>query len=97
MNKPGVSLEALTRLEDMERDRAMEAVLARLGFTGSDVSYAEVDGERQLVISRNAYDYVMAHKQSMRRKLEKAAESASIKALEAGFAIIELQKIGGKK
>jgi hypothetical protein len=49
------------------------------------------------LISGKALNYIMAHKKSIRREIEKAATAASIRALEAGMAIIELQKAGGRK
>jgi hypothetical protein len=96
MNEPVVSLETLTRLEDMERDRAMEKVMRKHGFTSADLTYDEIDGERRLLISGKALDYITAHKESMRKEMEKTSHTASVKALEAGLAIIELQRIGGK-
>jgi hypothetical protein len=96
MKEPAVSLETLTCLEDMERDRIMEKVMRKHGFTGADLTYDEIDGERRLLISGKALDYMMAHKEFMRKELEEALHTASVKALEAGLTIIELQKIGGK-
>jgi hypothetical protein len=97
MNKPVVSLETLERLEVMEQDKAMEMVMRRHGFTGADLSYGEVDGERRLLIGRCALDYLTAHKKVMKREIEDAINTGSIKALEAGLTIIELQKMGGAK
>jgi hypothetical protein len=96
MNEPAVSLETLTRLEDMERDRIIERVMRKHGFTAADLTYEEIGGERRLLISGSALDYVMAHKNAMRREIEEASAAASIKALETGLAIIELQKAGGR-
>jgi hypothetical protein len=95
MNKPTVSLDTLTRLEAMERDRALEKVLRGRGFGGSDLIYEEIDGEARLLISKDILCYMAAHKGSIKQEIEEAFKAASIKALEAGMAIIELQKIGG--
>jgi hypothetical protein len=95
MNKASVSLETLSKIEDMELDKSMERVLKEHEFDGGDLSYKEIDGERRLVISQKAVAYILSHKGTMRRELEKAKESAAIKAIEAGLAIIEMQKMGG--
>jgi hypothetical protein len=96
VNEPVVSLETLTKLEGMEMDRIMERVMRRHGFTEADLTYEEIDGERRLLINSRALDYIMAHKKAMRREFKGAKRAASIKALESGLAIIELQKTGGR-
>jgi hypothetical protein len=96
MNEPSVSLETITRLEEMEMDKAMEKVFRRLGFGDDDLTYEERDGERRLLMSGKVLDYVKSHKESMRREFEKASKAAAIKALETGSAVFELQKTGRK-
>jgi hypothetical protein len=96
MNEPSVSLETIARLEGMEADKAMEKVFRKLGFGDDDLTYQEIDGERRLLISRKALDYIKSHKKSMKRELEKALNAAAIKALDTGLTIIEVQKIGKK-
>jgi hypothetical protein len=96
MNEPAVSLEAIVRLTDMEADKAMEKVFRSLGFGDSDLKYEEIDGERRLLISGKVLDYVKSHKKSMRREFERASKAATIKALETGLTIIDLQKTGRK-
>jgi hypothetical protein len=97
MNKPAVSLETITRIEGMEQDKAVEKVMRRHGFTDADLSYGEVDGERRLLIGGRVLDYFKRHKKIVKREIEDAISAGSIKALEAGLAILELQKMGGAK
>jgi hypothetical protein len=96
MNEPVVSLEAMDRLADMERDKALEKILRKHGFTGTDLHYLEKDGEQRLFISKKAFAYMAAHKNTMQSEIQKALDSALVKVLEAGLTIIELQKTGGK-
>jgi hypothetical protein len=95
MNKPSVSLDTLTRLETIEMNKAVEEVMRRHRFTEADLSYGEVDGERQLLLSRKAYNYIMSH-DPVQEEIREAMKAAPIKALETGLKIIELQKLGGK-
>jgi hypothetical protein len=39
MNEPGVSLDTLARLEEAEQDRAMEMIMRKRGFTGTELTY----------------------------------------------------------
>jgi hypothetical protein len=96
MNEPSVSMDALIRLEAMEQDRALEKVLRGHGFGGSDLIYEEIDGEWRLLIGKNVLGYMVAHKGSIKREIEEAFKAATLKALETGLKIIELQKLGGK-
>jgi hypothetical protein len=97
MNEPGVSMETLCRLENIERDKAMEKVMREHGFTEADLIYSKVDGERRLLLGKKAVKYVKAHPDTIRREFQKAADTATAKALDAALAIIKLQKIGGGK
>jgi hypothetical protein len=80
----------------MERDRAMEKVMRKHGFTETDLSYTEEGGEQRLFISKKAFNYIAAHKNTMKSEIQEAIDTALVKALEAGLAIIELQKVGRK-
>jgi hypothetical protein len=95
MNKPVVSLDTLTRLETIEMNKAVEEVMRKHGFTEADLTYGEVDGERQLLLSKKAIDYVMS-RDFLQKEIKEAINAASIKALETGLKIIELQKLVGK-
>jgi hypothetical protein len=96
MNEPAVSLEALDRLAKIEEDKAMEKVMRKHGFTETDLNYIEKGGEQRLFISKKAFNYIMAHQEAMKSEIQEAINVTSIKALDAGLAIIELQKIGEK-
>jgi hypothetical protein len=90
---PSVSPEALTRLETITRNEAFARVMGRHGFTGADLRYEGADGERQVIVSRNAYRFISSHN-SVQGELREALKTASAKAAEAKAAIIELQKMG---
>jgi predicted FMN-binding regulatory protein PaiB len=97
MNKPVVSRDALERLEETEQDKAVERLMRKHGFTGADLTYEEIDGKRKLLMNKKVVDYIKTHENIMKSEIQKAMNAASIKALEAGAAIIELQKMGGKR
>jgi adenine-specific DNA methylase len=87
-------MDALDRLETIERNKAVEDVMRKHGFTEADLTYGEVDGEQQLLLSRKAFTYIESH-DFIQEEMRKAISAATIKALETGMTIIKLQKIGG--
>jgi GTP cyclohydrolase II len=92
MNKPSVSLDVLARLAEIEQDKAMERVMRKHGFTGADFYYMEEGGKRQLLIGKKAFDYIKAHKDTMKSEIQEAIDAGIINALNAGVAMINLQK-----
>lgn len=96
MNEPGVSLEFLDRLVEIEQDKAMEAVLRRHGFTDADFFYRETGWGKKLLIKKNVVDYFIARKESVENEIKETMNTGMTKGLASAQEAIKLMAGIGK-
>jgi hypothetical protein len=93
--EPSVSLETLDQLIEINQGKAIEKLLRKYGFTG--FRYKEIDGKKQLLINREVLiflDHYEKQNKKIRKEIQEALDKGAVEGLEAGLAIIRLQKEG---